>query len=192
MRKFGDRMRVSFLAKKYSRALFNSLAENQREAALTSLKLFQQTLASFKELRVILISPVVKSDDKMSVIEVLFDKLKAAEKKDPPAGLKNFFKVLIELSRIDLFDEIVASYESEFLASTGVTFLRVETARPLSEEESVKLNELLSKSFGKKLKVQLSENRSIIGGLRIWKDDELIDASVVSQLHQVRESLIVQ
>jgi F-type H+-transporting ATPase subunit delta len=86
----------------------------------------------------------------------------------------------------------VASFEADFLASTGVTFLRVEAARNLSEEESKNLNELLAKSFGKKLKVQLSENRAIIGGLRIWKGDELIDASVVSQLHQVRESLIVQ
>lgn len=185
-------MRISFLAKKYSRALFNSLAENQREAALASLKLFQQTLSKFNELRVVLLSPVVKSDDKMAVIDALFDRLKGVEKKDPPASLKNFFHVLIELSRIDIFEEIVASYEAEFLASTGVTFLRVETARKLSAEESAKLTELLSKSFGKKLKVQQSENRAIIGGLRIWKGDELIDASVVSQLHQVRESLIVQ
>jgi len=192
VRKFGDRMRISFLAKKYSRALFNSLAENQREAALASLKLFQQTLSKFNELRVVLLSPVVKSDDKMAVIDALFDRLKGVEKKDPPASLKNFFHVLIELSRIDIFEEIVASYEAEFLASTGVTFLRVETARKLSAEESAKLTELLSKSFGKKLKVQQSENRAIIGGLRIWKGDELIDASVVSQLHQVRESLIVQ
>jgi F-type H+-transporting ATPase subunit delta len=140
----------------------------------------------------VLLSPVVKSDDKMSVINVMFERLKGEEKKDPPATLKNFFKVLIELSRVELFEEIVASYEAEFLASTGVTFLRVETARGLSEEELGKLNELLSRSFGKKLKVQLSENRAIIGGLRIWKDDELIDASVISQLHQVRESLIVQ
>jgi F-type H+-transporting ATPase subunit delta len=192
VRKFGDRMRISFLAKKYSRALFNSLAENQREGALASLKALQQTLFRFAELRMVLLSPVVKSDDKMSVINVMFERLKGEEKKDPPATLKNFFKVLIELSRVELFEEIVASYEAEFLASTGVTFLRVETARGLSEEELGKLNELLSRSFGKKLKVQLSENRAIIGGLRIWKDDELIDASVISQLHQVRESLIVQ
>jgi F-type H+-transporting ATPase subunit delta len=185
-------MRISFLAKKYSRALFNSLAENQREAALASLKSFQQTLARFDELRVVLLSPVVKSDDKMAVIDVLFERLKGMEKKDAPVSLKNFFKVLIELSRIGLFEEIVASYEAEFLASTGVTFLRVEAARSLSEEESRNLNELLSKSFGKKLKVQLTENRAIIGGLRIWRGDELLDASVVSQLHQVRESLIVQ
>ncbi len=185
-------MRISFLSKKYSRALFNSLAENQREAVLTSLKSFQQALAGFEELRVALLSPVVKSDDKMAVIDVLFDKLKLVEKKEAPVSLKNFFKILIGLSRIDLFEEIVASFEADFLASTGVTFLRVEAARNLSEEESKNLNELLAKSFGKKLKVQLSENRAIIGGLRIWKGDELIDASVVSQLHQVRESLIVQ
>jgi F-type H+-transporting ATPase subunit delta len=185
-------MRISFLAKKYSRALFNSLAESQREAALASLRSFQQALAKFDELRSILLSPVVKSDDKMVVIDVMFDKLKGAEKEESPASLRNFFKVLIELSRVDLFEEIVASYEAEFLASTGVTFLRVEVARNLSVDEAKDLNDLLSKSFGKKLKVQLSENRGIIGGLRIWKGDELIDASVVSQLQQVRESLIVQ
>ena len=185
-------MRVSSLAKKYTRALFDSLIESEREGVLALLKSFEQVFSKFEEIRFVLLSPVLKSEDKMTAVDLILDRISQESKRKAPDAVRNFFKILIKLSRFGLFVEIVASFEADVLASTGVTFLRVETARSLSEEEERNLTEMLSKSFGKKLKVQLSENRAIIGGLRIWRGDELIDASVVNQLHQVRESLIVQ
>jgi F-type H+-transporting ATPase subunit delta len=185
-------MRISSLAKRYSRALFDSFSDNQRGGVLSVLKSFLQIFNTFEEIRFALLSPVVTVENKLAVVDIVLKECDRADLKESPEALRNFFKVLLDSARIPIFEQIVAAFEVDVLAASGVTFLRIESARSLSEDEAKNLMDILGASFGKKIKMQLSENQSIIGGLRIWKGDELIDASVINQLQQVRDSLIVQ
>lgn len=65
---------------------------------------------------------------------------------------------------------------------------RVETATPLTEAQIEKLRAGLSKAYSKELKLDITVEPELIGGLRVQVGDEMMDGSVQTRLNELNRS----
>lgn len=73
------------------------------------------------------------------------------------------------------FVEIIVKRQNRWIA-------RVTAARPLSEAQIVKLQNALNKVYNKNLKLDITIDPSVLGGLRVQVGDEVVDGTVSTRL----------
>lgn len=78
--------------------------------------------------------------------------------------------------------DIVADQRDSIVAT-------VHTATPLSAAQSERLSAVLAKRYGKKVGLNAVIDSSVVGGLRVQVADDVIDASVVARLTELRQRL---
>ena len=65
----------------------------------------------------------------------------------------------------------------------------VEVTRPLTEEQQARLQAGLNALYGRELKVNTVVDPELIGGIRVKVGDEVVDASVLTKLGELRRKL---
>ena len=71
----------------------------------------------------------------------------------------------------------------------NVAEAKIESAFPLSPEQTAELTAALEKRFGKKIEATVSVNPELIGGARISVGDAVLDGSVQAKLDSMRAQL---
>jgi F-type H+-transporting ATPase subunit delta len=79
-------------------------------------------------------------------------------------------------------DEAVRELASLAVSRRGEVVAHVGSASELSDNQSARLNELLTRIYGRPVSVQLDVNPELLGGLSIAVGDEVIDGSLASKL----------
>lgn len=103
---------------------------------------------------------------------------------------RNFVQLLAANERLSVLPEIVHIYEGLKNGSEGVLDARVESAYPLSEQQVADVVGTLEAKYGRKVKVEVSVNPDLIGGISIRIGDEVLDTSVRGKLAQLAEALL--
>lgn len=83
---------------------------------------------------------------------------------------------------LERFVELVALRQDRWIANVTVT-------RPLSAEQQQRLQTSLNGLYDRDLKMNVSVDHSLIGGVRVRVADEVVDASVVTRLGELRRQL---
>jgi F-type H+-transporting ATPase subunit delta len=104
-----------------------------------------------------------------------------------PVGAEcaNLLKVLAANSRLSLVREIKTLFDAYRAEDEASVDADVATAYPLSEAEERSLAETLQKTLKRKVRLRISEDRELIGGLLVRAGDKVIDASVRGQLQRL-------
>ena len=110
------------------------------------------------------------------------------------AGQKNFLAVIAEAGRLALMPRIADMYEDLRLAHDGVVRVRVETAMPMSRSARSELHAVIErwlskKGAGKKAQMEYEDNPALIGGVRAYAHDDVLDASILGRLNNLKESM---
>lgn len=66
----------------------------------------------------------------------------------------------------------------------------VEVSRPLSAEQEQRLAAGLKRLYGRELTVNISVQPALVGGVRVKVADEVVDASVMNRLSELRRQLV--
>lgn len=82
------------------------------------------------------------------------------------------------------FVELVAERQERWIANVSVT-------RPLSEDQYSRLQAGLNGLYGRDLKVNLTVDPSLVGGVRVKVGDEVVDATAIARLSELRRKLAV-
>ena len=170
---------MSFL---YANSLF-ALAEEEgrEESVLASLKTVYELLSENQDYVKILDAPIIKLDERISLIEEAFTGL--------DAYAVNFLKVLSEKKIVWLFGECVKIFTALYNKKNNIEDVTVITAVPLSEELRLRLNQKLEKDFSKHVLAKYEVDSSILGGVIIRTENSQTDASVSSRLESLRKML---
>jgi F-type H+-transporting ATPase subunit delta len=102
---------------------------------------------------------------------------------------KNLIFLLSENGKLPLAGHIAELFEQYRAEEAGVLDAQVVSAFPLDDAESKKLAKTLQKALGKKVRLDVSVDRSLIGGVLVRAGDKVIDGSIKGQLKRLARRL---
>lgn len=100
-----------------------------------------------------------------------------------------FIAVLINAKRYNLLHEICKRVHTLLDDRQGISRAIVTSARVLSQAQQAAAVNALSARYGKTVKAQFKTDPSLLGGLKLECQGELIDGSVQSRLAKLQENL---
>lgn len=98
---------------------------------------------------------------------------------------QNFVKILVDAERIALAPEIAGLFEQSKAAAEGMSEVDVISAFALDDGQLNTISDAISKRLGKKIDINASEDKDLIGGVVIRAGDAVIDASVKGRLKEL-------
>ncbi len=173
------------VARRYARALYEEAErESKKDAVDKDVDFIRLSLAESRELVDFFQSPVISREKKQAIVHALFD--------PHVDGLTmRFLALLVEKQRENIVPAIVAAYLGMRDEHLNVVEARVRTAEHMNEVEQKKLAEALARMTGKKIRLQVTEDDSLIGGVVIRIGDTVYDGSVQHQLERLRDRMEV-
>jgi F-type H+-transporting ATPase subunit delta len=142
---------------------------------------FNQAVASNHEVQRALSEPQASAAAKIRLAEKLVPgaseeaKVLIAQAVSAPRGIK-------PTNLVARFAELAAKRQQRWIATVSVT-------RPLTETQFARLQTGLNSLYGRELKVNVSVEPELIGGIRVQVGDEVLDASMVTRLGQLHRQL---
>lgn len=168
-----------------------AVAERSDESGLTGLERLENDLFAFNEvvggsheLQRSLVAPQAGVEAKAALALKLVPKASDAARvlirqaATEPRGLK-------PMDLIERFVEMVAERQERWIAYVTVT-------APLMQEQHQRLQSGLNRLYGRDLKITVSVDPALVGGVRVKVGDEVLDASVVTRLGELRRQLAGQ
>nr|WP_010131054.1 F0F1 ATP synthase subunit delta [Microbulbifer agarilyticus] len=104
-------------------------------------------------------------------------------------SMQNFIKLLAENHRLPLLPEISELFEDLKAQAEATLEVEVISARPLSDEQSQRLTQALSKKFAREVHLHSAVDESLLGGAIIRAGDTVIDGTVRGRLAKLAEAM---
>jgi len=174
---------MSPVARRYAQALYQQAeASGQTDAVEADVALVGETFAGSPDLTQAIGSPVVPREKKQAVLDRVFGgRLSAVT--------DGFVRLLLDKGREALVPEVVAAYRALGDERTGTVEAVVRTAKPLSADETDRLQAALAARTGKTVRLRIQLEPDLLGGLVVRIGDVVYDRSVRHQLAQLRDGL---
>lgn len=172
------------VGKRYGKAIFELAVENdclaQTHQELLELK---SIFEKMPEIGLLLTDVRLDTTKKQAIVDVLT--------KDCSNLVKESAQVIFENSRFVEFPYIVDSFTKLYNEEFAILEGNVITAVPLSAQQKAKLEEKILAKFGLK-SAELKEmvDPSIIGGVIVEANHQVIDGSLKTQLENIKAKLL--
>ncbi|PKP18165.1 MAG: ATP synthase F1 subunit delta [Bacteroidetes bacterium HGW-Bacteroidetes-23] len=172
-------MRMSRAAIRYAKAIIENAVSNGRADAVNQdMKLINETVNSNEELKLFLVSPVVKPEAKYDALSEIF----ASVQNDT----KGLFLLLKENKRFEILGEIAEQYNAQHDVLNGIEVAKVTTAFPITPDLEAKVLAKIKEFSNKKITLINTVDPSIIGGFILRIGDQQYNASVANRLQQLK------
>ena len=167
----------------FAKALYTLVAEEKLEGeALQQLEVMQQAFDQEPNFVVLLAAPNLSKQEKCIILDNCFrDKVHIY--------VLNFIKLLTEKGGIRYFGDCCKAFRNIYTEEPGILPVTAVTAVALTEEQSARLTEKLSKLTGKTVELCNKVGAQVLGGVRLDYDGKRVDGTVQSRLDSVRDLL---
>lgn len=170
------------LSYRYAKSLVDLSDELKKlDEVRNDMVFLDKIIKGSREFKVMLSSPVIKSDKKFKII--------SAVTKDQLSEITStFIKLLCSKNRESNLPEIVHSFLEQYNVKKGLHSATLTTAAPISSElaESFKKKIKDASSF-KHLELETKVDESLIGGFVLEVEGKLVDASILRDLNDVKK-----
>jgi len=174
---------MSVAATRYARALLEVLHPDRSEGGLEQLRNFASVLSRESEARTIFENPTVSTERRLGLLNKIGDALALT------TPVRNFLGLLMERNRLDLLGEVISTYERLLDEKQGVVRAQVTSALELDSRQQQAVAARLEAVTGKKVRMQVSVDPSLIGGMIAQVGSTIYDGSIRQQLANFRSSL---
>lgn len=172
---------TSGVAGRYATALFELAKDSSDldkvEADILSLEAALAESADFREL---IGSPVYSRDDHARAIGAIAARL------DHGVVVKNTLGLMAQNRRLFVLPQLIDQMKALIADERGEVAVEVTSARPLTDEQAAALREKLKASVGKDVKLDVTVDESLIGGLVVRVGSRMIDTSIRAKLAQLQ------
>ena len=171
------------VASRYAKALLGLASERDELKAVESdINTLSSLVDSSKEFELLLVSPVVKPDQKKAVLTALLkDKLSEVT--------FMFIILLVSKGREGAIASIVEEAKSQLRAMNNIQAATVKTASPLDDDSRAKILAQVAKLHNGEVELKEIVDPEILGGFVLRLDDKEIDASIKRQLNTLGRKL---
>ncbi len=171
------------VASRYAKALLGLASERgELKAVESDINTLSSLVDSSKEFELLLVSPVVKPDQKKAVLTALLkDKLSEVT--------FMFIILLVSKGREGAIASIVEEAKSQLRAMNNIQAATVKTASPLDDDSRAKILAQVAKLHNGEVELKEIVDPEILGGFVLRLDDKEIDASIKRQLNTLGRKL---
>lgn len=167
----------------YGKALFMAAQEVGKtdlimEEATQLVELFQREQQFFR----FFCMPIISANEKKKVIKKVFEGQLSKE-------LVNLLQILVDKNRGKHLQRIVQQYRLLMNESHGFSTGTIFSAVPLTPNQLTSFEEKTGKLMRKNVKLTNKTDKKLIGGVRIFIEGKIIDASIKKRLFDLKESL---
>lgn len=166
----------SSVARRYAKALFETVDPPSIDPALTGLTSLGEALSRSSHLRHLLASPAFSAEDKLAVLFTLVGRLGA------PDALNGLLAQLVKKNRISLLTQIAAAFAALADEAKGSRRVSVVTAKPLSRAEQQELKDRLCDLLRHDALVSFETDADLLSGLQVRIGNTVVDSTVRSRL----------
>jgi len=172
------------IAHRYATAVFELAKESKAVAALESdLDVLAAALGESPELRDLISSPVYSRDDQLKAMGAL----SSAMGLGPIAT--NTLQLMATKRRLFVIPQLLAALRALIAEDKGEVTADVTAASKLTAAQQKSLAEVLTKSVGKDVKINMTVDESLIGGLVVKVGSRMIDTSIRAKLNSLQNTM---
>jgi F-type H+-transporting ATPase subunit delta len=128
----------------------------------------------------------MKKKTNLQFAKALYQITKDLPEKNLPEVIKQFFLVLQKNNKLKKIEYILEEFIKYSKKQSGIKTVEIESAQEIDESMIHKIKKI----FGADSEISQIVNRDILGGIKIKVDDTVYDASIKTQLHKLKQSLI--
>ena len=180
-------MTSATIVNRYAHALADVIvapnSQVQAADAIAQLRTFDAAASSAPQLQAILASPAVSTARKRTVIRAIANAL----------GLRgiivNFLLVLSDHRRWTALHEVIEALDTVLDEHLGFERAEVQSAYELSDRQREEISGELARIAGKKIRLRVSVDPNLIGGVTARVGSTVYDGSVRGQLAKMRQTL---
>lgn len=173
-------MIVTALNRRYAKSLLDlSIEQNKLEEIKKDMDLVMEVIASSRDLRVLLKSPIVNADKKEAILVALF------QGKISDLTFR-FINIILSKGRESHLEGIAHGFISLYRVHKGIEEAMITSAVQLSEAQRNDIREKLKSLTGNSIEITETIDPSIIGGVKIRVGDKQYNGSVAYQLDQLK------
>jgi F-type H+-transporting ATPase subunit delta len=173
------------IVKTYSASLFSQAYKNKKEKdVFKDIKLLNIIMKKSVPVKEVMLSPVVSKTDKIRLVDII-----AGENKFQELS-KRFFFVLIKNARVNILPNIIEEFELLQNESNNIKSVEVYAAGKLDKEEIKYIISKIESRLPAKIEIKSKIDQSLLGGVVIKYDNNLIDYSVKGALHKMHKMAI--
>ncbi|MGD1044325.1 MAG: ATP synthase F1 subunit delta [Bacteroidota bacterium] len=169
------------IANRYAEALLITAEElHILKNVSDDLTVIQRIINESHEFQLFLKSPVIKKEKKQAVFKATFGS-------SVQSLTLQFLSLLIEKEREDALSSIIEAFfrlQDEML---GIVHVRIKSAAELSQQQTTQLQQRFEAYSKKKVHIDLSLDKQLIGGFVARIGDTVFDGSVKQQLELLRK-----
>ena len=169
------------VARRYARALFELARESKNlDDVLRGMSNIRHALGSAENLRPLLISPMVRPEDKQKLMSaVTSNKL-----------VLKFVDLLARRKRLDLIETVHDLLIEMGDAAKGIRHAFVKSSQPLTDQQKREVETGLAKSAGGTVVGRFEVDGGLLGGVWVQMGDKVLDASLRGRLDSMRHALL--
>jgi F-type H+-transporting ATPase subunit delta len=167
---------------RYAKAFLQlSIEQNSLEDSFDDMRLLDTTCSENRELRLLLKSPIVKTDQKIKILNEIF------AKKAQRLSL-DFVNIIIRKKREYLLAAIAKIFIDLYKTEKNIETATVTTASPISALLKDKIVSYIKSRNNNKVELIEVVDNDIIGGAIIRIGDKELDASIASDISELRQT----
>ncbi|AEV33343.1 ATP synthase F1 subunit delta [Owenweeksia hongkongensis] len=173
-------MIVTALNRRYAKSLLDlSIEQNKLEESMKDMDYVMKVIASSRDLRVLLKSPIVNADKKEAILVNLF------QGQISDLTFK-FINIILSKGRESQLEGIAHGFLNLYRKNKGIEEAVVTSAVELSEAQRNDIREKLKGITGNSIEITEMIDPSIIGGVKIRVGDKQYNGSIAYQLDQLK------
>ncbi len=174
----------SKVTRRYAKALMGLGREDgQYEQYGKELQEFSQFCREHQEFGNVIGNQVFSVEDRKKILAVVLERSGFSDL------MKNFLNLLLDKDRIGAVDQIAMHYARLADEISNIARAEVMTPSPLGTAAQDKLKKALGDLTKKEIKMEIREDKSLIGGVIVKIGDMVLDGTVKAQLQGLKESL---
>lgn len=172
------------IAKRYARALFDSLSHDRYIPMRSLLNTFSELFLESSDMELALTSPSYPLAQREAALSSLADKVSGGDK-----DFIGLLKLLLRNKRLNIIKEVSKSFSSLVDQYLRLINLTIETASPVSDAEKKSALDQIRRSLGGTAEVTWTVDETLLGGARIKLGDVVLDNSLEKALKDVEQVL---
>jgi len=172
------------IAARYATAVFELAREGKAMKALESdVAALDAALTESDDLNALISSPVYSRDEQQAAVGAI------AKKMGLNATVANTLSLMATKRRLFVLPQLVSQLAAMIAEEKGEVSADVTAAKSMTKAQQDKLAKTLKATVGKDVKINLTVDESLIGGLIVKVGSKMIDTSIASKLANLQNAM---